>query len=133
MVQSIAKEKEATCFLHSLKLRKKYLHPFHKELARTYDALAETHSNLGHFEEAAQCCQSSIAILEKIFGEYSMELAYEYCKLAQLMFHAKQTAKTLEVIEKAEAIFGALEGRTRENASLKDLRQMKAFLLSTKK
>jgi hypothetical protein len=67
------RETEAVkCFEHSLQLWRARLGPHPKQIGENEDAIAEAHSLLGDYAEAAKHCATSIDILVHTFGEASM-------------------------------------------------------------
>lgn len=104
-------ERAAQSLAHALRLRAKYLHPQHRELGRTHDALAEAHARLGRYEAAATHLERAVAVLESRFAPFSFELADQYAKLAQAWFNARRDPRrTLAWIDKAERVWTVLTG-----------------------
>lgn len=54
------------------------------------------------FATAATHCQNSIEISTHTFGEDSVQMGYEYAKLAQLLFNSKQVVEAMNAIEKVK-------------------------------
>lgn len=104
-------ERAAQSLAHALRLRAKYLHPQHRELGRTHDALAEAHARLGRYEAAATHLERAVVVLESRFAPFSFELADQYAKLAQAWFNARSDPRrTLAWIDKAERVWTVLTG-----------------------
>jgi len=98
------------CFGHSLRIRKEVLHPLHKTIAQSEDAMAQTFGMLSNYTEAARHCENSIRILEQIFEKFSTEVGEEYYKLATLWFNAGDAQRAGQAIDEACRILLALHG-----------------------
>jgi hypothetical protein len=57
-------------------------------IGSTYDNIAASLANGGHFAEAAVYCSHSLDIVQKQYGVESLESADEQFKLATLLFNA---------------------------------------------
>eukprot|EP00727_Mastigamoeba_balamuthi_P013879 m51a1_g9113 hypothetical protein (422) ;mRNA; f:118224-121014 len=68
-----------------LALRKSLLSRDHIEVAQTHDAMARVCNEMGEAEEAARSCRASVEVLERRYPPGSVELGYEYHKLAGLL------------------------------------------------
>jgi tetratricopeptide (TPR) repeat protein len=113
-------ERAAQSLTHALRLRAKYLHPLHRELGRTHDALAEAHARLGRYEAAATHLERAVTVLESVFPPFSFELADQYAKLAQAWCHARSDPRrALAWVDKAERLWTVLTG----SAATPDLQQ----------
>jgi hypothetical protein len=118
-------ENALKCFQFSLNIRMKYLHPFHQELAKTFDAIARAYSAKRDFVNAAANCANSVRILERIYGFWTLEMGNEYFKLAQLYFNARKTREALEALERAESIISTLAA---SSPLLNEIKEMKKAL-----
>eukprot|EP00479_Gromia_sphaerica_P000539 TRINITY_DN1065_c0_g1_i1.p1 TRINITY_DN1065_c0_g1~~TRINITY_DN1065_c0_g1_i1.p1 ORF type:complete len:143 (-),score=25.48 TRINITY_DN1065_c0_g1_i1:196-585(-) len=64
-----------------LNVRRKILHSTHKDLAETEDLVGRIFATAGDYKQASSHVQTSIKILEVIYGCDAMELCREYFKL----------------------------------------------------
>ncbi|XP_072021683.1 SET and MYND domain-containing protein 4-like [Amphiura filiformis] len=108
-------------------IRTKVLYKYHKDMAETQDCMARCYASLGKFSEAGDHLASSLVIIEKIFGEDSIEVAHELHKLAQIYFNGKEVEKARDVIDKALRLFILHYGSTHE--LVEELSQMKQCLM----
>ncbi|XP_024971753.1 uncharacterized protein LOC112510532 isoform X2 [Cynara cardunculus var. scolymus] len=70
--------------LGSLDLLKSTLHPYNKKLAKVEDYLAQAFCSIGELQRAGHYCQSSIKILEKLYGDDNIVIGNELVKLASI-------------------------------------------------
>lgn len=103
-------ERTIQSYNHSFRIRTRYLHPLHRELGRTHDALAEALARVGRYEEAAKHLERAVAALEVVLPQYSFELADQYFKMAQLWFNARRAATADSWASKAERVWRILIG-----------------------
>ncbi|EDO35173.1 predicted protein [Nematostella vectensis] len=115
-------------FQECLRTRTQILHPHHKDLAETHDALARCYAMIGDFKLASQHCLQSSEAVEKAFGSTSVEYAHELHKLSQLLFNDRQAKKALPMIDKAASLLATYYGRN--HPDVQELVEMKACLTS---
>jgi hypothetical protein len=86
---------------HCRDIRLKLLRPYHHDIARVEDALGKALALSGSMGDAIIHVTASIAILQRLFGDSSVEVAREYMKLADLCINNGDKKQAITVITKA--------------------------------
>ncbi|KAM3580883.1 hypothetical protein VKS41_006941 [Umbelopsis sp. WA50703] len=77
-------------------------------IGSTYDNIAASLANGGHFAEAAVYCSHSLDIVQKQYGVESLESADEQFKLATLLFNAMKSKEAYSAVLDCIHIFRKL-------------------------
>eukprot|EP01102_Stenamoeba_stenopodia_P013713 TRINITY_DN4481_c0_g1_i2.p1 TRINITY_DN4481_c0_g1~~TRINITY_DN4481_c0_g1_i2.p1 ORF type:complete len:473 (-),score=60.23 TRINITY_DN4481_c0_g1_i2:128-1546(-) len=117
-------EKAYNAFKHACSFRSKVFHSYHKSVAETEDAMAESAALMGKFGDATDHVENSIKALRRLFDVDQcppsaigvLELGHEYFKLAQVAFNARRAESAMNAIKTARAILLNCVGGSVSNA-----------------
>ncbi|XP_050410787.1 SET and MYND domain-containing protein 4 [Patella vulgata] len=110
-----------------LELCYKYLHKNNRLRASVEDSLARCYAMSGDYKMALKHLENSIKVTELLYGNESIELAYELQKMADILFNVKKPEKCLQIVNRAQKIFLIHFGENHE--TVKELNEMKVCLL----
>ena len=113
-------------------LKKKNLHPWHKDVAEVYDGIAMAHMKLGNMKDAAQNVNQSLRSYQRSsplsfsFGNWVTNIS----NVAQLQLRGGDARKAKETMKKTESIWQVLNEGKHERAKevLGELKEMSKVL-----
>ncbi|KAL3841918.1 hypothetical protein ACJMK2_020007 [Sinanodonta woodiana] len=113
------------------KLWKHILYKYHQDLSKVLDCLSRCYAMQGHFKRSSEYLGESIKIVNKMYGESSIEVANELQKFSEVLISARNWTEALSVAERAIQLFSLHYGES--HSTVQELLDMKKNLLECMK
>eukprot|EP00117_Sycon_ciliatum_P022761 scpid46411/ scgid6096/ SET and MYND domain-containing protein 4 len=114
------------CLQRAVTLQRQYLPENDISLGYTHDCLANVFYQLGDCATAVQHSSLSLAVVQSVYGKYSMQAASEHFKLCQLLFNSGDASQFLQVSGDGVAVMKQALGDSHDDTV--ELMEMRRFV-----